>query len=98
MRDMGVEGEVLEEAVVRLLKVGMPYPLEPGIVHAFADGLEEILMVAEKRSLLELLLREALYGAPHHPRIVGKLDETGNPLVPSSGVLDAASIAPIVAA
>ena len=98
MRDLGLEGEALEEAGVRLLKVGMPYPLEPGIVHEFADGLEEILVVEEKRSFLELLLREALYGAPHHPRIVGKLDEAGNPLVPSSGELDADSIAPIVAA
>ena len=55
-------------------------------------------MVEEKRSFLELLLRDVLYGAPRHPRIVGKMDEAGNPLVSSSGELDADSIAPIVAA
>jgi indolepyruvate ferredoxin oxidoreductase len=98
MRDLGLEGEALQRAGVRLLKVGMPYPLEPGIVREFAEGLEEILVVEEKRSFLELLLREALYDAPQHPRIVGKLDEAGEPLVPSSGELDADSIAPIVAA
>ncbi|HEY4770363.1 MAG TPA: indolepyruvate ferredoxin oxidoreductase family protein, partial [Myxococcales bacterium] len=98
MRDLGLEGEALQRAGVRLLKVAMPYPLEPGIVREFAEGLEEILVVEEKRSFVELLLREALYGAPQHPRIVGKLDEAGEPLVPSSGELDADSIAPIVAA
>src|SRR5467141_800645 len=98
MRDLGLEGEGLQKAGVRLLKVGMPYPLEPGIVREFAEGLEEILVVEEKRSFLELLLREVLYGAPQRPRIVGKLDEAGNPLVPSYGELDADSIAPIVAA
>jgi len=98
MCDLGLEGEALQKAGVRLLKVGMPYPLEPGIVREFAEGLEEILVVEEKRSFLELLLREALYGAPQRPRIVGKLDDAGNPLVPSYGELDADSIAPIVAA
>jgi len=98
MRDLGLEGEALQKAGVRLLKVGMPYPLEPGIVREFAEGLEEILVVEEKRSFLEMLLREVLYGAPQRPRIVGKLDEAGDPLVPSYGELDADSIAPIVAA
>ena len=98
MRDLGLEGEALRAAGVRLLKIGMLYPLDPGILRAFADGLEEILVVEEKRSFLELLLRDALYGARHAPRIVGKLDEAGRPLVPAYGELDADSIAPIVAA
>jgi indolepyruvate ferredoxin oxidoreductase len=98
LRDLGLEGEALQRAGVRLLKIGMLYPLEPGIVREFADGLDQILVVEEKRSFLELLLRDVLYGAPQRPRIVGKLDQAGNPLVPSYGELDADSIAPIVAA
>src|SRR3954470_418509 len=74
LRDLGLEGEALRRAGVRLLKIGMLYPLEPGIVREFADGLEEIFVVEEKRSFVEMLLRDVLYGAPHRPRIVGKLD------------------------
>src|SRR6266850_4925255 len=98
MRDLGLEGEGLRRAGVRLLKIGMLYPLEPGIAREFAEGLEEIVVVEEKRPFLELLLRDALYDAPGRPRIVGKLDEAGKMLVPSYGELDADSIAPIVAA
>jgi len=98
MRDLGLEGEGLRRAGVRLLKIGMLYPLEPGIAREFAEGLEEIVVVEEKRPFLELLLRDALYDAPGRPRIVGKLDEAGKMLVPSYGELDADSIAPILAA
>ena len=98
LRDLGLEGEALRSAGVRLLKIAMPYPLEPGVVREFAEGLEEIVVIEEKRSFLELMLRDTLYGAPRRPRIVGKLDEAGNPFVPSFGELDADAIAPLVAA
>ena len=98
LRDLGLEGEALRRAGLRLLKIGLLYPLEPGIVREFAEGLEEILVVEEKRPFLEVLLRDALYGGPQHPRVVGKLDEVGKPLVPSYGELDADAIAPVVAA
>src|SRR5581483_3505570 len=97
LRDLGLEEEALRTAGVRLLKIGMLYPLEPGIVREFAQGLEEILVIEEKRSFIEMLLREVLYGAERHPRIVGKLDPAGNPLVPAYGELDPDSIAPLVA-
>jgi indolepyruvate ferredoxin oxidoreductase len=97
LRDLGLTGEALRRAGVRLLKIGMLYPIETGIVREFAKGLDEILVVEEKRPFLEMLLRDALYGAPHAPRIVGKLDSAGNALVPAHGELDADSIAPLVA-
>ncbi|HEY6854215.1 MAG TPA: indolepyruvate ferredoxin oxidoreductase family protein, partial [Gemmatimonadales bacterium] len=96
LRDLGLTGEALRRAGVRLLKLGMLYPVETGIVREFANGLEEIFVVEEKRPFLEMLLRDALYGAPHAPRIVGKRDEAGNALVPAYGELDADSIAPLV--
>ncbi|HTO98869.1 MAG TPA: indolepyruvate ferredoxin oxidoreductase family protein [Myxococcales bacterium] len=97
LRDLGLGVEALRAAGIRLLKIGMLHPLEPGIVGEFAEGLEEILVVEEKRPFLELLFRDVLYGAPRRPRIVGKQDEAGNPLVPVYGELEPDSIAPLVA-
>ena len=75
----------------------MLYPMEPAIVRQFARGLEEILVVEEKRSFIEMFLRDALYNDAVHPRIVGKRDEQGRPLVPANGELDADRIAQLVA-
>ena len=52
----------------------MTYPLEPRFTAEFARGLQTILVVEEKRSFLELQLREALYNSPDHPAILGKGD------------------------
>jgi indolepyruvate ferredoxin oxidoreductase len=50
----------------------MPFPLEPEFVKDFAGGLETVLVVEEKRSFLELQLREILYDLPGHPAVLGK--------------------------
>ncbi len=57
---------------VRMLKIGMIWPLDPEIVRDFAEGLETIVVVEEKRPILEDQIRAILYGARHAPRIVGK--------------------------
>ncbi len=57
---------------IRLGKVGMPFPLDPQFVKDFAAGLETILVVEEKRSFIELQLREILYDQPGHPAVLGK--------------------------
>ena len=57
---------------VRLLKVGMVWPLEPQIVRNFAEGLDTIIVVEEKRAMLEDQIRAQLYGGDVTPRIVGK--------------------------
>ena len=97
LADLGLEDEALRHHGIRLLKVGMLYPLEPGVVREFAGGLEELLVVEEKRGFLELLLRDVLYDRPERPRVVGKRDEQGRVLVPIDRELDADSIARIVA-
>ena len=78
---------------LRVLKLGMVWPLEPEIARRFARGLDEILVVEEKRPLLEDMLRAELYGTPDPPRILGKRDAEGRPLLPSSGELDADAVA-----
>ncbi len=57
---------------VRVGQVGMPFPLDPEFATAFAEGLDTILVVEEKRSFLELQLREILYGSAHRPTVLGK--------------------------
>jgi indolepyruvate ferredoxin oxidoreductase len=75
----------------------MIYPLEPGIVATFASGLEEIFVVEEKRAFIELFLRDLLYHQADRPRIVGKVDEFGDSLVPAHGEHDADKIAILLA-
>src|SRR5271166_6366362 len=56
----------------RLLKVGMVWPLDPVVVRDFSAGLDLILVVEEKRPLLEDQIRVILYGSANAPRLVGK--------------------------
>ncbi|MBK7135116.1 MAG: indolepyruvate ferredoxin oxidoreductase family protein [Rhodocyclales bacterium] len=81
--DLGIDAALAAELGLRLYKVGMPWPLEADGVRHFAEGLEEILVVEEKRQIIEYQLKEMLYnwtdvnGRDVRPRIVGKFDETG---------------------
>ncbi len=73
LRDLGLTESALEAHGIRVGKVAMPFPLEPEFVRDFAEGLETILVVEEKRSFLEMQLREILYDAPATPRGVRKI-------------------------
>ncbi len=84
------------DAPVRVLQLGMLFPLDEEIVRRFADGLDEVVVIEEKGPFLERLVRDALYGSEATPPVLGAVDEHGAPLVPSYGVLDADSIARIV--
>jgi indolepyruvate ferredoxin oxidoreductase len=81
LRDLGIRDGV------RIGKVGMPFPLEPEFVRDFARGLETILVVEEKRSFLEMQLRENLYDLPSRPTVLGKSH------FPPTGELDPDKIA-----
>ena len=84
---------------LRVLKVGMSWPLEPVSVHEFAQGLDEILVVEEKRSILEDQLTGQLYNWPvsKRPRVVGEFDEHGTSLLPNLSELTPAMIARVIA-
>jgi indolepyruvate ferredoxin oxidoreductase len=84
---------------IRLYKVGMTAPIEPDGARAFARGLELVLVIEEKRELLERQLRDVLYGLPggDWPHIVGKRDRDGRPLLASVGDLSTAEIAKAIA-
>ncbi len=84
---LGIDEISANELGLRLLKVASPWPLVPQTVQEFAQGLEKIIVVEEKRALIEAQLREILYGRSGLP-IVGKHDENGNWLFHIKGALD----------
>ena len=98
LRSLGLGERALERAGIRILKLGMVWPLEREIVHDFARGLDQIMVVEEKGPFVETALKEALYGGPHTPLVVGKTDENGERLLPAELDLDADLIARAVAA
>src|SRR3954464_15129517 len=93
LADLGLDQSVLERAGIRLMKVGMLYPHDREAFRAFGRGLQEILVVEEKLPFLETALRDALYGTADAPRIVGKHDDDGAPLLSPESDLDADDIA-----
>ncbi len=95
--DLGLDDEALRHFGIRLLRLGMVWPVEPEIVRRFAAGLDEILVVDEKRAFIELFVRDILYGRAGAPRVVGKTDERGRRLVPADGELTADRIAAVIA-
>ena len=80
---------------VSIYKVGMPWPLEPIGLRAFAAGLDTLMVIEHKRGLIEPQARAALYDLPAHarPKIIGKTDEHGAPLLSETGALSVAEIA-----
>ncbi|RBP08245.1 indolepyruvate ferredoxin oxidoreductase [Roseiarcus fermentans] len=71
---------------LRLLKVGMVWPLDPAIVREFAAGLDLVVVIEEKRPLLEDQIRAILYGGANAPRLIGKFFD-GPTFDPAHGAL-----------
>jgi len=90
---LGLDEARCDALGVRLMKLACVWPVEPEGLRAFAAGLDAIVVVEEKRALIETQLREILYGVAHPPLIVGKRDEAGQWLLPSKGALDPQTIA-----
>jgi indolepyruvate ferredoxin oxidoreductase len=98
LADLGIQSAGdLARAGIRIAKFGMTYPLEPRFTAEFARGLQTILVVEEKRSFLELQLRESLYNSPDHPAILGKGDPIAAPLFSAAGELDPETITRVLA-
>jgi indolepyruvate ferredoxin oxidoreductase len=91
--ELGID-EVRASALgLRLMKVAMTWPLEPRGVSRFASGLDLILVIEEKRALIETQVKEQLFDTPDRPRVLGKKDEEGRWLFPAKGALDPLDIA-----
>ncbi|MEO8754134.1 MAG: indolepyruvate ferredoxin oxidoreductase family protein, partial [Casimicrobiaceae bacterium] len=106
LADLGISEQDAAAMGIRLFKIAMPWPLEPEGVRHFAEGLEEILVVEEKRQIVEYQLKEQLYNWRDdvRPRVVGKFDEKGewvrphgDWLLPAAAELTPAMIARVIA-
>jgi indolepyruvate ferredoxin oxidoreductase len=75
--DLGLDDDTCRRLGIRLHKVGVVWPLEAQGTREFAQGLREILVVEEKRQVIEYQLKEELYNwrADVRPNVLGKFDE-----------------------
>ncbi|HWJ11787.1 MAG TPA: indolepyruvate ferredoxin oxidoreductase family protein, partial [Nocardioides sp.] len=89
LADLGVTDDALVAAGIRVMRMGMMSPVEREGILRFAEGLEEIVVVEDKTSFMEMQVRDLLYGTDGAPRIVGKRDTTGQLLIPADGELTA---------
>ena len=97
--DLGIDEARARQIGLSVYKVGMSWPLEREGIRRFAEGLDEILVVEEKRAVIENQVKEQLYNwrADVRPRVVGKFDEEGEWALPSIGELTPARIARTIA-
>jgi indolepyruvate ferredoxin oxidoreductase len=91
--ELGIDEVRCNELGIRLFKAGCAWPLSRRELKEFAQGLDLIIVVEEKRSLLEVQVREELYGTVNQPLCIGKKDEAGNWLFPVKGALDPNEVA-----
>jgi indolepyruvate ferredoxin oxidoreductase len=88
--DLGLDDARCAALGIALVKLGMTWPLDPDFVRTACAGSRELLVVEEKRPVIEEQLAAALYPLPGaRPAILGKRDEQGQPLFALDGVLDA---------
>jgi indolepyruvate ferredoxin oxidoreductase len=91
--ELGIDEVKCNELGIRLYKVACVWPLSQRELKEFAEGLDLIIVVEEKRSLIEVQVREELYGTANQPVCIGKRDEAGDWLFPVKGALDPNEVA-----
>ncbi len=91
--ELGLDEVRCNDLGLRIDKIACPWPIAQRELQEFAQGLELIIVVEEKRSLIEVQVREELYGTANQPTCIGKKDEAGNWLFPVKAALDPNEIA-----
>jgi indolepyruvate ferredoxin oxidoreductase len=85
---LGIDDAEANRLGLAVYKVGMTWPLEPTGIREFAEGLDKIIVVEEKRGLMEGQVKEILYNVENAPEVIGKRDELGKELFQSIAALD----------
>jgi indolepyruvate ferredoxin oxidoreductase len=91
--ELGIDEVRCNEWGLRIDKIACPWPIGRRELQDFARGLDLIIVVEEKRSLIEVQVREELYGTANQPVCIGKKDENGNWLFPVKAALDSNDVA-----
>jgi indolepyruvate ferredoxin oxidoreductase len=99
LRLLGIDERGAGELGLALYKPGLVWPLEPAGLRAFAEGVDELLVIEERQPVIEAEAKRLAYNWPadRRPVIVGKQDERGAPLVPATGELSPLAVARLIA-
>jgi indolepyruvate ferredoxin oxidoreductase len=99
LRELGLDDRTAADLGITVLKVGMPFPQDLDAYRAFADGLEEVLVVEEKREQIERAVKDACYALPEgrRPRITGRHDEEGRQQLDPVGELSPEAVTRVLA-
>ncbi|HEY7765440.1 MAG TPA: indolepyruvate ferredoxin oxidoreductase family protein [Aestuariivirgaceae bacterium] len=91
--ELGIDEVRAAQLGLRVLKLALVWPVDPIIIEKFAQGLDLIIVVEEKRSLIETHVKEQLYNIKSSPMVIGKRDERDGHLFPAFGTLEPHQIA-----
>ncbi|MEU9358434.1 indolepyruvate ferredoxin oxidoreductase family protein [Streptomyces sp. NPDC048301] len=96
LTDLGIDAEAMEQLGIRLIRLGMPFPLHEEELVAMTGDLEQVLVVEDKVAFLEGHLKQALYRADEAPVVVGRHDESGRPLLSARGTVSAEEVTEVL--
>jgi len=91
--ELGIDEARANELGIALFKVGMPWPIEPTGIEAFSEGLDLLIVVEEKRALIESQIKTILFGEDHAPAVIGKRSLDDEVLFQSEAALNPIQIA-----
>lgn len=91
--DLDIDADRASALGLGVFKAAMTWPLEPTAIAEFALGCETLVVIEEKRGLVEGQIRQLLYGRPGAPAIIGKRDEKGQVLFQEEAALNPSQIA-----
>jgi indolepyruvate ferredoxin oxidoreductase len=94
--DLGLDPTRLEGTGLALLTLGLVYPVDEELIREFGTGLTDVIVIEEKRGVIEPGVRAALQTLGQPIRVVGKSDELGNSLFPIEGAMDADYVASVL--
>jgi indolepyruvate ferredoxin oxidoreductase len=92
LADCDISPEFARQHGLRVWKVGLAWPLDAEAARAFAAGLTDVLVIEDRRAFIEPQIKEALYPLADRPRVQGKRDGAGGPLLSELTELDATQI------
>jgi indolepyruvate ferredoxin oxidoreductase len=96
LHDLGIDDAAAGELGLSVYKVAMSWPLEPEGIREFCRGLDDVIVVEEKRVVIEDQLARLLVNQTERPRLAGKRDASGAPLVPAEGELAPGLVADVL--